>query len=99
MVDAMVTDHGLSVRQACRAARLARSAYYAPTVPKNDTAAIAAIEPYFGENKQHGFDKLYPVVPGAASAGRPGRLPIRSGQHSARTPPKTRRLVDCNSHL
>jgi putative transposase len=62
MVDVMVTDHGLSVRRACRAARLARSAYYAPTVPKNDMPAISAIEGYIGENQQHGFDKLYPVV-------------------------------------
>jgi putative transposase len=58
----MVTDHGLSVREACRAARLARSAYYAPTVAKDDAPVIAAIEGYIGANQQHGFDKLYPVV-------------------------------------
>jgi putative transposase len=29
LVQVMVNDHGISVRQACRAARLARSAFYA----------------------------------------------------------------------
>jgi putative transposase len=61
-VNIMVAEHGLSVRQACRAARLARSAYYAPARPKDDGAVVAAIETYIGENQQHGFDKLYPVV-------------------------------------
>ena len=28
LVDVMVADHGLSIREACRAARLARSAYF-----------------------------------------------------------------------
>ena len=41
---------------------LARSAYYAPARPKDDGAIVAAIEAYIGENQQHGFDKLYPVV-------------------------------------
>ena len=58
----MVADHGLSVREACRAARLARSAYYAPAEPKNDAPVISAIEAYIAENQQHGFDKLYPVL-------------------------------------
>ena len=58
----MVADHGISVRQACRAARLARSAYYAPAAAKDDAAEIAAIQAYIAENEQHGFDKLYPVV-------------------------------------
>jgi putative transposase len=58
----MVADHGVSVRQACRAARLARSAYYAPGVMKNDGPEIAAIQAYIAQNEQHGFDKLYPVV-------------------------------------
>jgi len=50
------------VRQACRAARLARSAYYAPARSRDDAPVVAAIEAYIGENQQHGFDKLYPVV-------------------------------------
>ena len=58
----MVSCHQIPVRQACRTARLARSAYYAPRRRQGDTAAIAAIESYIGENQQHGFDKLYPVV-------------------------------------
>jgi putative transposase len=58
----MVTDHGLSVREACRAARLARSAYYAPSKPRDDDPEINAIQAYIAENQRHGFDKLYPVV-------------------------------------
>ena len=58
----MVAEHGLSVRQACRVARLARSAYYAPAAAKDDAPEIAAIEGYIAENQQHGFDKLYPVL-------------------------------------
>jgi putative transposase len=58
----MVADHGLSVREACRAARLARSAYYAPVKPRDDGPEIDAIQAYIAENQRHGFDKLYPVV-------------------------------------
>ena len=58
----MVADHALSVRRACAAARLARSAYYAPAQPKDDSPVIAAIEGYIAENHRHGFDKLYPVL-------------------------------------
>jgi putative transposase len=61
-VDVMVNEHGLSTRQACRAARLTRSAYYAPARPRQDGAAIAAIEAYIAVNPVHGFDKLYPAV-------------------------------------
>jgi putative transposase len=50
------------VRQACRAARLARSAFYAPRCPRDDGPVIAAIEGYVHENPRHGFDKLYPVL-------------------------------------
>jgi hypothetical protein len=42
----MVADHGLSVREACRAARLARSAYYAPSKQRDDGPEIKAIELY-----------------------------------------------------
>ena len=58
----MVNEHGLSTRQACRAARLTRSAYYAPARPRQDDAVIAAIEAYIAVNPVHGFDKLYPAV-------------------------------------
>jgi putative transposase len=58
----MVNEHGLSTRQACRAARLTRSAYYAPARPRQDGAVIAAIEAYIAVNPVHGFDKLYPAV-------------------------------------
>jgi putative transposase len=58
----MVSCHQLPVRQACRTARLARSAYYAPRQRRDDTAEISAIQAYIADNQRHGFDKLYPVV-------------------------------------
>ena len=58
----MVQGHGLSVRQACQAARLSRSAFYAPACVRDDGPMIAAIELYVRENPRHGFDKLYPAL-------------------------------------
>ena len=58
----MVNEHALSVRQACRTARLARSAFYAPRRLRDDGPIIAAIEGYVHDNPRHGFDKLYPSV-------------------------------------
>ena len=58
----MVCEHGLSARQACRAARLARSAFYAPRQPRDDGSVIEAIEGYVHDNPRHGFDKLYPAL-------------------------------------
>jgi putative transposase len=58
----MVAEHGVSVRQACRAARLARSAFYAPRRPRDDGPIVAAIQRYVEENPTHGFDKLYPAL-------------------------------------
>jgi hypothetical protein len=54
----MVTDHGLSVREACRAARLARSAYYAPAKPRDDSAEIDAIQAYIAEVRRMTADWL-----------------------------------------
>jgi putative transposase len=58
----MVNEHGLSVRQACRTARLTRSTFYAPRRPRDDGPVIATIESYVHDNPRHGFDKLYPAV-------------------------------------
>jgi len=58
----MVAEHGVSVRQACRAVRLARSAFYAPRQPRDDTPIVAAIQGYVQDNPRHGFDKLYPAL-------------------------------------
>ena len=60
----MVAEHGLSVRQACRTARLARSAFYEPRRIRDDGPIIAVIEGYVHDNPRHGFDKLYPSVRG-----------------------------------
>jgi putative transposase len=58
----MIQEHGVSARKACRAARLARSAYYAPARPRQDEPVIQAIQGYLADNPMHGFDKLYPAV-------------------------------------
>ena len=58
----MVQGHALSVRQACHAARLARSAYYYERRPRDDAPMIEAIQAYAQDNPRHGFDKLYPVL-------------------------------------
>jgi hypothetical protein len=58
----MVTEHGASVRQACRAARLARSAFYAPRRPRDDGPIITAIRGFVEINPTQGFDKLYPAL-------------------------------------
>jgi putative transposase len=60
----MVNEHGLSVRQACRTARLTRSTFYTPRRPRDDGPVVATIERYVHDNPRHGFDKLYPAVRG-----------------------------------
>jgi putative transposase len=61
-VKVMVHDHGVSTRQACRAARLTRSAFYYARRPRNDGPMVEAIQLYAQENPRHGFDKLYPAL-------------------------------------
>ena len=58
----MVAEHEVSVRRACEAIGLTRSAFYAPRRPKDDGPVIAAIERYVQENPAHGFDKLHPAL-------------------------------------
>lgn len=58
----MIDVHGISTRQACRAARLARSALYYCRRPRDDQAAIATVNAYVEQNPRHGFDKLYPAL-------------------------------------
>jgi putative transposase len=58
----MVAEHEVSVRQACRAVRLARSAFYAPRRPRDDGPIVTAIQRYVHDNPRHGFDKLYPAL-------------------------------------
>ena len=58
----MVAEHSVSVRQACRAVRLARSAFYRPRRPRDDSPIIAAIQGYLQDNPTQGFDKLYPAL-------------------------------------
>lgn len=58
----MIDHHNISTRQACRAARLTRSAFYYERRPRNDAPVIEAVQRYAQENPRHGFDKLYPVL-------------------------------------
>jgi putative transposase len=67
----MVQEHGLSFCRACRAAHLARSAFYVPPRPRDDGPVIAAIKGYGHDNPRHGFDKLYPALRA------PGRVKCR----------------------
>lgn len=60
----MVQEHGLSIRRACRAACLARSAFYAPRQARDDGPIITAIESFVRDNPRQGFDKLYPALRG-----------------------------------
>ncbi len=57
-----MAEHSVSVRQACQAVRLARSAFYAPRRPRDDGPIIAAIRRFVEVNPTQGFDKLYPAV-------------------------------------
>lgn len=56
---AMHQDHGLSMRRACDALRLSRSAPYYRPVVKDDSAVIEAISAYITENPGQGFGLLY----------------------------------------
>ena len=58
----MVTKHDVSVRQACRAVHLSRSAFYAPRRPRDDGPIVAAIRGFVEVNPTQGFDKLYPAL-------------------------------------
>ena len=60
----MVEAHGLSIRRACQATCLARSAFYAPRRSRDDGPIIAAIEGFVRDNPRQGCGKLYPALRG-----------------------------------
>jgi putative transposase len=62
LIQLMVQEHSVSVRQACRTARLTRSAFYAQPRPRDDGPTIGLVEDYVRQNPGQGFDKLYPAV-------------------------------------
>ena len=45
MVEALVREHPVSIRRACRVVRLSRAAYYQPPMPasRRDAAVIAGL--------------------------------------------------------
>lgn len=59
---AMQTDHGLSVRAACRALRLSRSAPYYRVRVRDDTTIIEAVSHHITDNPGHGFGLLYKTL-------------------------------------
>ena len=68
---AMKQEHGLSLRRACRALGLSRSApYYRPRV-RDDAPVIEAISRHVADNPGHGFGLLYSSF---REAGQPFRL-------------------------
>lgn len=61
MVEALVHEHHLPIRQACRMVRLSRTAFYQPPVPasRRDAAVIAALTDVVARYPRWGFWKLY----------------------------------------
>lgn len=61
MVEALVREHPLSIRQACRVVRLSRAAYYQPPMPasRRDAAVIAGITDAVTRYPRWGFWKLF----------------------------------------
>ncbi len=61
MVEALVQEHQLPIRQACRVVRLSRTAYYQPPVPasRRDAAVIAGLTDAVTRYPRWGFWKLF----------------------------------------
>jgi len=61
VVDALVREHPVSIRQACRVVRLSRAAYYQPPVPasRRDAAVIAGLTDAVSRYPRWGFWKLF----------------------------------------
>lgn len=62
MVDALVEDHGLSERHACRAAGLSRSVRRYQRVPDKDEPVIAVLAELAERHAERGFSKLFDLV-------------------------------------
>lgn len=62
MVDALVSDHGLSERHACRAAGLSRSVRRYRPVPDKDEPVIAVLARLAEQYADRGFSKLFDQV-------------------------------------
>lgn len=56
---AMQQEHGLSLRRACRALGLSRSAPYYQSRRRDDTPVIKAVSQHVTDNPGHGFGLLY----------------------------------------
>lgn len=61
VVEALVQEHRLPIRQACRMVRLSRTAFYQPPVPasRRDAAVIAGLTDAVARYPRWGFWKLY----------------------------------------
>lgn len=59
---AMQTNHGVSLRAACRVLRLSRSAPYYRPRPRYDEPVIEAVSAHISDNPGHGFGLLYKTL-------------------------------------
>jgi putative transposase len=61
VVEALVHEHPVSIRQACRVVRLSRAAYYQPPMPASgrDAAVIAGLTDAVTRYPRWGFWKLF----------------------------------------
>ena len=59
MVQSLMTEHGMSQRQACVASGIARSTLRYRPVPRDDSGVIHFIQSHMAINPSHGFDLLY----------------------------------------
>ena len=62
VVQALVTEHGMSQRRACQASGIARSTLRYRPVVRDDSGVISFIQAYMALNPRHGFDLLYDSV-------------------------------------
>lgn len=62
VVQALMTEHGMSQRRACVTSRIARSTLrYRPT-SRDDSGVITFIQAHMALNPRHGFGLLYDTV-------------------------------------
>ena len=59
VVQALVTEHGMSQRRACQASGIARSTLRYRPVVRDDSGVISFIQAYMALNPRHGFGLLY----------------------------------------
>lgn len=59
VVQALVTEHGMSQRRACQASGIARSTLRYRPAARDDSGVISFIQAHMALNPRHGFGLLY----------------------------------------